>query len=73
MKKLHAITGVTRCRPPKSAIVEDLRRAIIQPATRNNAAVENPWLNIYSVAPLCACEVIAKIPIVMNPKCEIDV
>ena len=52
IKNDHAITGVTRCNPPKSAIVEDPRRAIIQPATRNSAAVEKPWLNIYRVAPL---------------------
>ena len=34
--------GVTLCKPPKSAIVEDPRRAIIQPATTNSAAVEKP-------------------------------
>jgi hypothetical protein len=45
-KKLHANTGVTRCKPPKSEIVEDPRREIIHPATRNNAAVEKAWLNI---------------------------
>ena len=44
--------GVTRCSPPKSAIVEEPRREIIQPATRNSAAVENPWLNMYKIAPL---------------------
>jgi hypothetical protein len=29
-----------------------ITREIIHPATRNNAAVEKPWLNIYKIAPL---------------------
>jgi hypothetical protein len=54
-------------------MVEDLLRLIIQPAIKKSAAVENPWLTIYKFAPDIPCDVIAKIPIVMNPKCEIDV
>ena len=52
MKNDQAIIGVTRCKPPKSEIVEEPRREIIQPATKKRAAVEKPWLNIYRVAPL---------------------
>jgi hypothetical protein len=43
------------------------------PAMRNSAAVESPWLTMYSVDPVCDWLVIAKIPSTMNPKCEIDV
>ena len=68
MKNVHASTGVTRCNPPKSAIVEEPRRETIQPATKNIAAVEKPWLNMYKIAPLWPWDVIAKIPIVMKPK-----
>ena len=40
---------------------------------RNSAAVENPWLTMYSVEPLWPVVVIAKMPRAMNPKCETDV
>ena len=40
---------------------------------RNSAAVEKPWLTMYSDAPAWLCAVIAKMPSAMKPKCEIDV
>ena len=49
IKNDQAMIGVTRCSPPKSEIVDELRREIINPATKKSAAVENPWLNMYSV------------------------
>ena len=41
-KNVHAITGVTLWRPPKSEIFDDPRRDIIHPPTIKSAAVEKP-------------------------------
>ena len=43
------------------------------PAIRNSAAVEMPWLTMYSVDPDWPWLVITKMPRMMKPKCEIDV
>ncbi len=51
----------------------DPLRLIRKPASRNSAPVEKPWFTMYSVAPEPASAVMAKTPIVMKPKCEIDV
>ena len=48
------------------------RREIRKPATSISAAVEMPWLTMYSVAPDWPWLVIAKMPMMMKPKCEID-
>ena len=43
------------------------------PAIRNSAAVEKPWLTMYSVDPDWPVEVNAKTPSTMKPKCETEV
>lgn len=40
--------------------------------TSISAAVEIPWLTMYSVAPDWPWEVIAKMPMMMKPKCEME-
>ena len=39
----------------------------------NSPAVEKPWLTMYSVEPDWPCDVIAKMPRVMKPKCDSEV
>jgi hypothetical protein len=72
-RKVPASIGATRWTPPKSAISRDPRRLIRNPAMRNSAAVEKPWLTMYSVEPDCPWVVIAKMPRTMNPKWLIEV
>ena len=59
---------MTRCHPPKSGIRLLPRRATSIAPIRNSAAVENPWLSMYSVAPAPPTDVIAKMPSTMKPK-----
>ena len=73
IRNVPASTGATFCTPPKSAIRRDPRRDTRNPAIRNNAAVEMPWLTMYSVEPDWPWLVITKMPRMMKPKCEIDV
>ena len=62
---LHAAVGGDGA----SSALRDTRN----PAIRNSAAVEMPWLTMYSVEPDWPWLVITKMPRMMKPKCEIEV
>src|SRR5665811_2447335 len=68
-RKMPARIGATFCTPPKSEIFAEPRRAISMPVTRNNAAVESPWLNMLRVEPTVEGVVKMKMPRTMKPKC----
>lgn len=72
IRKVPARIGATFCTPPKSAMSREPRREIRNPAISISTAVEMPWLTMYSVAPDWPWLVIAKMPMMMKPKCEID-
>lgn len=48
-------------------------RVTRNPAIRNSAAVDRPWLTMYSVEPAWPWLVITKIPRMMKPKWEMEV
>lgn len=73
MRNTPDSTGATFCTPPKSAILLVPCLLVRNPATKNRAAVEIPWLSMYRAAPACDCGESAKTPRTMKPKCEIDV
>lgn len=58
-----------------AAVVGDEPRTLRDtrnPAIRNSAAVDMPWLTMYSVAPDWPWLVITKMPRMMKPKCEME-
>ena len=70
---MPARTGATFCTPPYDSMRRLPLRDTRNPAIRNSAAVDSPWLTMYSVDPDWPWLVITKMPRMMKPKWEIDV